>query len=154
LQSIIDAMSGKFEHPQYYNATWITFTVLAWFGVDWLAAARAALRWSAPLVTGLLASALLVAVGTLAVRLHHTSGTRQIYGPTLANQQRVARALAQYAPSSPLTTSVTPYLLDPHALDTLRQLNAGRYATGSYRDLEIRYASPDPASGAIELVAR
>ena len=151
-QMALDGYAGKFLHPQYYNATWVTFTVLAWMAVDWLAMRRAALRWTAPAATAVLATTLLFTVATLAIRLHHTSGTREIYGPTLANQQRVARALAQYASSNPVSTNVVPYQLYPQTLETLRQLNAPRYESRRAGDLEVRYASSDPASGAIELV--
>ena len=151
-QMALDGYAGKFLHPQYYNATWVTFTVLAWMAVDWLAMRRGALQWTAPATTGVLATALLVTVATLAIRLHHTSGTREIYGPTLANQQRVARALARYASHNPVSTNVVPYQLYPHALETLRQLNTARYESRRTGDLEVRYSSHDPASGAIELV--
>ena len=151
-QMALEGYAGKFEHLQYYNATWMTFTVLAWMAVDWLATRRGALRWTAPAATAVLASALLFTVATLAIRLHQTSGTREIYGPTLANQQRVARALVQYAPSNPVSINVVPYQLYPQALETLRQLNAARYESRRLGDLEVRYASSDPASGAIELV--
>lgn len=151
-QMALDGFAGKFEHPQYYNATWMTFTVLAWFAADWLATTRPALRWMAPATTGLLASALLLTVSTLAFRLHRTAGTREIYGPTLANQLRVARALAPYSPRNPVSTNVIPYRLYPHALETLRELHAERYDSGRSGHLEVRYASPDPSSGAIELI--
>src|SRR4029450_2718298 len=83
-QSVIDALSGKFEHPQYYNGTWIAFTLLAWFAVDFIVEQRPAIRWSAVAATGLLAGALLVAVVTIAVRLHVSSGTRAVYGTTIS----------------------------------------------------------------------
>ncbi|MEQ1913096.1 MAG: hypothetical protein ABMA15_30055, partial [Vicinamibacterales bacterium] len=149
-QMALDGYTGKFLHPQYYNATWVTFTVLAWMAVDWLAMRRGTLRWTAPAVTGLLATTLLFTVATLAIRLHHTSGTREVYGPTLASQQRVARELARYAPNNPVSTNVIPYQLYPHALETLRQLNIPRYESRRTGDLEVRYSSSDPASGAIE----
>ena len=153
-QMALDGYAGKFLHPQYYNATWMTFTVLAWMAVDWLAMRRGALRWTAPAATGILATTLLFTVATLAIRLHHTSGTREVYGPTLANQPRVARDLARYAPHNPVSTDVVPYQLYPHALETLRQLSTPRYESRRTGDLEVRYASSDPASGAIALVER
>jgi hypothetical protein len=152
-QSVLDGLSGKFEHPQYYNATWAVFALLSWFAIDWLASATRT-RWLATAAAGLLAAALLTTVGTLGVRLHRTSGTRTIYGPTIANQQDVARELGRYSPRTPLTVSVTPYQTYPHALAILRELNTPRYARGPATPLEVRYASSDPASGAIELVER
>jgi hypothetical protein len=153
-QSLIAAFSGKFEHPQYYNGTWIAFTLLAWFALDFIVEQRPAGRWSAIAATGLLAGALLVEVATIAVRLHVTSGTRAVYGPTISNQQRVARTLARYAPDSLVVPEVDLYVRYPHTLAILRELSPGKGEDRPKGRLEVRYASGDPASGAIEVVAR
>jgi hypothetical protein len=153
-QSVIDAFSGKFEHPHYYNGTWIAFTLLAWFAVDFIVEQRPAIRRSAVAATGLLAGVLLVAVATIAVRLHISSGTRAVYGPTISNQQRVARTLARYAPDSRVVAQVDLYVRYPHTLAILRELNPGNGKDRPKLRLEVRYASRDPASGAIEVVAR
>jgi hypothetical protein len=153
-QAVIDALSGKFEHPQYYNGTWIAFTLLAWFAVDFIVKQRPAIRWSAVASTGLLAAALLVAVATIAVRLHVTRGTRTVYGPTISNQQQVARTLARYAPDSGVVVQVDLYVRFPHTLAILRELNPGHGKDRPKGRLEVRYASGDPASGAIGVVAR
>jgi hypothetical protein len=42
----------------------------------------------------------------------------------------------------------------PHTLAILRQLNVSRRMDLPRRTLELRYASDDPASGAIEIVER
>ena len=86
-QAVIDGISAKFEHPHYQNATWISFVLLAWLAVD-VAERRRVTRWAAIAGTGLLAASLLAAVGALLLGLHRSGGTREIYGPTLANQQR------------------------------------------------------------------
>jgi hypothetical protein len=151
---VIDAFSGKFEHPHYYNGTWIAFTLLAWFAVDFIVEQRPAIRRSAVAATGLLAGVLLVAVATIAVRLHISSGTRAVYGPTISNQQRVARTLARYAPDSRVVAQVDLYVRYPHTLAILRELNPGNGKDRPKLRLEVRYASRDPASGAIEVVAR
>ena len=153
-QVVVDGLSARFQHPQYYNATWIVFALLAWFPIDVAAKAGTALRWSAAAATGLLAVALLVGSGMVAVRLHRSSGTRETYGPTIANQQQVARALARYSPQSRLSIQVVHYNRFPHTLAILRQLTARQPYGRPQRDLEIRYRSDDPASGAIELVER
>jgi hypothetical protein len=153
-QMALDGLTGKYEHPQYYNGTWIAFALFAWYAVDWAAARRSVFRLGAPAITIVLASALLVAVGTVASRLHSLHGTREIYGPTLANQQRIARELARYSPASPLSIGVFPYTLYPQGLEILRQLNPPRYQSNRYAELEIRYSSRNPASGAIQLVPR
>ena len=101
-----------------------------------------------------MAAALLLAVGTLALRLHRNRGTRDIYGPTLANQQEIARELARYAPTSSVQSDVTMWERFPHTLAILRRLNPGRAADLPRRTIELRYASGDRASGAVEMVAR
>ena len=150
-QSVMSAISGKFEHPQYYNGTWIAFILLAWFAVDAMAERRTTLRLAAIAMTSVLAGSLVIAVATIAVRLHRSGGTREVYGPTIGNQQRVARVLARYSRTSPVEAHVSLYERYPYTLAILRELNPGR---GPARDLEVRYASGDPASGAIEVVAR
>ena len=46
-QAVIHGISAKFEHPHYHNGTWISFVLLAWLAVDWLAERRRAARWAA-----------------------------------------------------------------------------------------------------------
>jgi hypothetical protein len=153
-QGVIHGLSGKFEHPHYHNATWITFVLLSWFAVDGVVRLRSPLRWSAIAATGVLAVALVTSVALLTVRLHRTGGTRELYGPTIANQLRVGRALAQYSPKSRLESEVIHYSRFPHTLEILRQLTAGDDQDRPERNLQLRYASDDPASGVIELVQR
>jgi uncharacterized membrane protein YuzA (DUF378 family) len=153
LQSVIDGVSAKYQHPHYQNATWISFVLLAWLAVD-AAERRRTTRWAATTGTGLLAGSLLASVAALMVGLHRSSGTREVYGATLASQQRVARALANYAPASDVQCHVIMWERFPHTLAILRQLNPGRRADRPQRTLEVRYVSEDPSSGAIELVER
>jgi hypothetical protein len=153
-QAVIGAISGKFGHSQYYNGTWIVFTLLAWVAVDFLAERRSPIRWSGVAVTGLLAAALLATVVTIAVRLHCSRGTRGVYGPTISNQQRVARTIARYSPSSRVVSHVSLYKRYPHTLAILRELNPGPPGDRLAWDADVRYASDDPASGAIEVVRR
>jgi hypothetical protein len=153
-QAVVDGFAGKFEHPQYYNATWIAFVMLAWFAADAAVAFGSWLGWTARLATASLALALGVTVAIIAIRLHLSGGTREIYGPTIANQQRVARQLARYAPQTHLASEVSLYERYPHTLIILRGLNARRYYDRAAGDLTLRYASVDPASGWIELVER
>jgi hypothetical protein len=152
-QALIDGISTKYDHPHYQNATWISFVLLAWFAVD-CAERRQTTRSAATIATGLLAVSLFASVGGLLIGLHWSGGTREIYGPTLANQLRVARALARYAPASDVQNQVSMYERFPHTLAILRQLNAGRRADLPQRNLELRYVSADPSSGRIELVER
>jgi hypothetical protein len=150
-QSVIDGISGKFQHPHYQNGTWIACVLLAWLAVDHLANGRRAARWTATAATGVLASALLLAVGALALTLHRSHGTRDVYGPTLANQQQVVRALAHYASTSDVDVQVNMWQQFPRTLAILRQLNAARQVGLPRATVQLRYASGDPASGAIEM---
>jgi hypothetical protein len=152
-QAIIGGLSGKFEHPQYSNGTWIASVLLAWLAADFIVTRRSGLRWAAIAATALTAVALFVATITVEERLHYTHGTREIYGPTIANQQRVARMLAQFPTDAHVDVSIDLYQRYPHVLTVLRELNPGRDDGAAPRSLEIRYASEDPASGGIQLVA-
>ena len=87
--------------------------------------------------------------------LHRSRGTRDIYGPTLANQQQVARALARYAPDSDVQVHVNMWQRFPQTLAILRRAERRRArSTCRGATIELRYASADPASGAIEMVVR
>ena len=153
-QSVLHGLTAKFEHPHYHNGTWISLVVLSWLTVDWLAAGPRAARMAGWVTTAALAASLLTAVGTLALCLHRSQGTRDVYGPTLANQQRVARELAHYAPDSDVEVHVNMWERFPHTLATLRALNRRAEGTQRRQAIELRYVSPDPASGAIELAVR
>jgi hypothetical protein len=153
-QSAADGISSRFQHPHYQNGTWIVFVLLAWLAVDALAARRGAAQNGARLVTGVLLAALVLTSGTLAIELRRHGGTREVYGPTLANQLRVARGLARYDPDSDVEIRVAMWERYPHTLAVLRELSRHRFLRGPQRDLLVRYASADEASGVIELVER
>jgi hypothetical protein len=152
-QAVVHGTSAKFEHPHYQNGTWIATVLLAWLAVDALARRGAAGRLAAAGGTGALVLANAAAVATLAVRLHDRGGTREAYGPTLANQQQVARAMARYAADSPVENRVAMWARFPHTLATLRQLHPSAGAAPRAA-LRLDYASPDPRSGAIQLRVR
>jgi hypothetical protein len=109
---------------------------------------------TATAATAVLAASLLTSVGTLALGLHRSRGTRDVYGPTLANQQQVARELARYAPDSDVEVHVNMWQRFPHTLATLRALNRRTEGGLRHQRIEVGYVSPDPASGAIELIVR
>ncbi|MEO7271379.1 MAG: hypothetical protein ABIX28_03625 [Vicinamibacterales bacterium] len=148
-QAVIHGVTAKFEHPHYDNGTRIALVVVAWVAVDWLAAGPKVARVAAITATAALAAALLIAVGSLAVGLHRSQGTRDVYGPTLANQQQVARALARYAPDSEVQVHVNMWERFPHTLATLRALNSRPVTTATRRTIELHDATTDPASGAV-----
>jgi hypothetical protein len=152
-QIVLDAVTGKFEHPHYQNGTWIAFVLLAWMAVD--RAVRGPRVWArvAAAVTVLIAVADAGSVALLLARLHGR-GTREVYGPTLANQQAVARGLARYSPASRIDSEVVMWNRFPHTLDTLRELNRSHRADLPVASLQLRYASDDPDSGLVELVEK
>jgi hypothetical protein len=153
-QSIINGLSAKYEHPHYHLGLWPVFALLAWYAVDAMARAGSRTRRVAWVATGLLAAVNLAAVGGLAIRLHRTHGTREVYGPTLANQQQVARALARFAPDSEVRNHVIMWEKFPHTLDLLRRLNPSSGSTLPRRRVDLTYASGNPSSGAIVLIER
>jgi hypothetical protein len=151
-QSALDGLSGRFQHPHYHNGTWIAFVLLAWMAVDTCATRLGTLRRCAHAVTGLLVVSLAASVTGLAVGLHRTGGTREVYGPTLANQQTIAKRLADFAPTSDVQIQVSMWERFPHTPAILRALHRSRRIDLPRRDFAVRYASDDPASGAIALV--
>lgn len=153
-QSVIDGISGRYQHPHYHNGTWIAFVLLAWMIVDLASARRDMWRWTAVAATATLATAVTAVVAGLAIGLHRTGGTREVYGPTLANQQAVARRLADYAPTSDVQIQVIMWDRFPHTPAILRELRRSRRSATPRRDLVVRYASEDPASGVIEVAER
>lgn len=149
LQAIIHGASAKFEHPHYQNGTWIATVLLAWFAVDWLVRRGTVTRALALVAVGALTLVNVGVVCTLAVSLHYSQGTREVYGPTLANQQQVARALAGYAAGSEIDNRVIQWDRYPHTLATLRALQTTRRLDLPRRRLRLDYVSDDPRSGGI-----
>ena len=153
-QSLADGISSRYQHPHYQNGTWIVFVLLAWLAVDALAARGGAIRHTAGLVTGVLAGSLMLTVAALAIEVRRHGGTREVYGPTLANQLQVAGALARHGPGSTVEIRVAMWERFPHTPDILREFLRHRYVHGPQRDFLVRHASADESSGVIELVDR
>jgi hypothetical protein len=153
-QSIIDGISSRYQHTYYQNGTWIVTVLLAWLAVDTVSAFRRVGRPASGLATAALAGALALAVAGLAIGLRQSGGTREVYGPTLANQLEVARALGGYDPASNIEINVSMWERFPHTPAVLRELSQRRQAGLPQRRLLVRYASADPASRVIELVER
>lgn len=153
-QMLFDGITGKWHHPHYHNGTWIAFVLFAWIATDWVVQRRSPLRWLAPVATGVLAAALVTSVTVLAFRIRTNGGTRDTYGPTLANQMRVAREAARHQPPSPVRSEVWIYSQFPHTFETLKRLLGPGGAPLPPSPLRVRYASDDPAKGVIELTGR
>lgn len=153
-QAVIAGVSARFEHPHYLNGIWIGLVLLSWLAVDRLAHAPRAVRSIAPIVTSVLAVSLAGTVIALALHLHRWSGTRETYGPTLANQQEVARVLAGCTPDTPLEIEVAHYLRFPHTIEVLRSIARAPTPPARAHEIRIRYRSSDPRSGAIAAIVR
>ena len=152
-QSLIHGLSARFGHPHYQNGAWIATVWLAWAAADALrrsAKGRAIALGGA----GAIVAANAAAVLALAVGLHRTHGTREVYGPTLANQQSVARDLSAYAPTSEIDNRVIMWQRFPHTLATLRALNASKRVDLPRVQLILDYASTDPQDGSIAVAPR
>ena len=128
--------------------------VLTWYAIDAVARWRTAGERTAGALTMGLGGALALSVIALAVQLHRTGGTREVYGPTLANQLQVARAMAAYDAGSEIEIQVSMWERFPHAPAVLRELSRRRQVQLRRRPLLVRYASDTAASGVIELVER
>ena len=105
-------------------------------------------------VCGPYAAALATTILLLIASIHRSGGTREGYGPTLANQMQIATELRQYSAAVPLDFKVLNYQKFPRALETLRLLQpstSGQLQQASH--LSIVYASSETTSGRIRLIA-
>jgi hypothetical protein len=150
-QVILDGVTRSYEHPHYYNATWIVYALFAWFAVDALAVRgrkRAANGLTAILGLSLTAITVVTMGG-----IHAHGGTRSLrYGPTLANQEDVARTLQSYPPDVTIASNVPPYVLFPQAVEALQCLLGPTAEHRLQRWLTVRYASADPRDGRVIVV--
>ena len=153
-QAVIHGLSGKFEHPHYQNGTWIATVLLAWLTVDTLVRRPSTRPLAVASVILVLASNLAV-TATLAWRIHEGRGIRNdVYGPTLARQQAVARTLAPVAPDSPLDNRIDLWARFPGTLETLRALQPGRPGERPRAAIVLDYASPDPRRADVRVILR
>jgi 4-amino-4-deoxy-L-arabinose transferase-like glycosyltransferase len=98
-QMAVNMATATFNHPHYYNATWIAAAVLVWLGADTIwryTAARAVF----------VGHALMLAAATLGIawNMRKHGGDQRTYGPTLSNQVAVGREIAALRPSEVLLT--------------------------------------------------
>ncbi|MFN7978536.1 MAG: hypothetical protein U0P30_10390 [Vicinamibacterales bacterium] len=154
MQSVVHGLSGKFEHPHYQNGTWIATVLLAWLALDALAS-RASTRRLAVAVTALVLATNAAALSTLAWRIHDGHGVRNdLYGPSLAEQQVVARILAPLSPDSPLDTRVDLWIRFPDTLATLRALQPVPAGERPRANVVLDYASTDPRRADVRVIVR
>ncbi len=154
LQAVVHGISGKFEHPHYQNGTWISTVLLTWLAVDALVR-RPSTRRLAVAVTLLVLMTNGASVASVAWRLHEGRGTRNAeYGPTLAEQQTVARLLAPLAIDSPLETRVDLWVRFPDTLQTLRTLQPTPPGERPRANIVLDYASVDPRRADVRVIVR
>jgi hypothetical protein len=147
VQIPLDGLTPAYGHPHYYNGTWAAYAALMWIALDALVRWRAWLGW-------FVGAAQIVAVSgicaLLLVRVLQTQGTRDDhFGPTLANELEVVREFGAYGRGSSARLDVVMY---PHALKALSDLCAIEQPPDApVRKLVVRYATPDPNDGRVEL---
>jgi hypothetical protein len=148
-QAILNVLSATQGQPHYYNGTWIHLFFFFWFAVSF-----AASRTWVKTLFGVYAVAMAAILIFLPIKLHLSAGNRIIrYGPTLANQIKVAKKLNQYHPKSVVETEVENVEKAPHAINFLQELYANASpSSGPQLRLLIRYARPERNNGMIELV--
>jgi len=111
--------TGTFGPPHYFNSTWMVYAVFVWVGIDALVRRLSWLRLWVPVQVG----SLLVFLVGFALSMHALGGARFVhYGPTIANQIEVARALGTLAPNSGLLIEVKHQRLFQASVMTLADL--------------------------------
>jgi hypothetical protein len=145
-QSLLDGNRRVSDGPQYFNATWIAYTVFAWLAVD--ALLRAAWHTSVlvRLALPVYAAALLVVLGSAVFKIARDGGAwSENYGAALDDQLRAFAQLQQYSAASPRQISVRQWTDHPWVLDkdlpALVQAPAGPRPT---RQLIVGYRSAFP----------
>jgi hypothetical protein len=121
-QALLDGMTGAEGFTHYFNATWIAFAVLAWFGLE----STRRVPWLAPATTLSVGAASLTVLLFLLANVHTRGPSREHYGPTLANQTAVARALDRYGPGTQVEVLASSVLRFPDGLRVLRLLDTRR----------------------------
>jgi hypothetical protein len=130
------------DPPHYLNALWLVIFVFVSLGVTAVWGER---RWRRTFwVYGLcLWIGLLYVVGDL----HHHSGTRQRYGPTLENQLAVADALCRYPIDTPVVRELSERGTFPKTVHALRMVRcAHKEPDPSLKDRRLRIGYVEPAN--------
>jgi hypothetical protein len=147
-QIVLNGMTGTARRPHYYNGTWIIFVLFAWLCMD-AAGNLGVARW----IMVPYGAAQVVVLALLVAQVHRNGGSRDGYGPTVANQMQIASELKQYSPETPIRMDVLNYQQYPHALQSVRSLDPPdtRRALRNTQ-LAVVYASPNPSDGRIKLI--
>ena len=139
--------SGLRNHPNYYSGAWIAALYFLMLGITELWSRRWFRRAFA-----IYCAALAVFFATIIVKVHVNHGTRNMqYGPTLSNQDAVARQLNRYLNDAPLAPTALSPKIFPHAIGALRRLDDGPRNSLYEGTFDIRYATDDWRDGSIEI---
>ena len=144
---MINGLTATYGRPQYYNATWIAFALLAWLMLG---------RMRSSFAHGLTTAHAVAATVIIVIVLIHndtTAGTRDPgHGPAMAEQLRIARELARYDPASTLVNEVPFFDYAPICLLALDRLVEHPADPLPATTLVLQYASDDPADARLKLI--
>jgi len=152
-QAILDGFERIDLMPHYFNATWIAYVLLAWYGVD--AARRRSRRWAMGvyLYAAAYIAPVLIVLVTGIYFIHVNSGTRAVdYGTVLREQMRAAQRINEFSPDCPVDMTYPQWSLFPWALRDLIALLPPKTSPRPVRRLVVRYrdAYPDDARIAVD----
>lgn len=151
-QLLLNGLTKTWGHPQYFNATWIAFALLAWLTVNWLIAMQPVVAHG---MTAVWAASLAVIVIVLHLHLQTTAGTRDTHhGPTLAAQIAVARQIAAYDANSKLSTNLAFFHNARLALPTLVRLQPRPAQPLPAATLQVQFARDDPGNARLRLIVK
>lgn len=148
-QLVLNGITKTWGLPQYFNATWIAFALLAWLALNRIAILRPN---AAHTVTAVYATSLAVIVIILNIHLRTTAGTRDIHhGPTLATQLQLAREIARYDPKSQVVTDLKFFHNARHAMPILLRLIPHAQRPLAPAILKVEYATESPSNARLKL---
>jgi 4-amino-4-deoxy-L-arabinose transferase-like glycosyltransferase len=141
-QMAVNMVTATFNHPHYYNATWIAGAVLVWLGAESLWRYRAARAV-------FVGHALVLGAATLGIAWHMRKhgGDQRTYGPTLSNQVAVGREVAALRPNEVLLKG-SYFELRPRGPRAAMRL-AGYDGSGPGPRVVVQPLSNDPDNGRI-----
>jgi len=148
-QLVLNGMTKTWGHPQYFNATWIAFAIMAWLSVNRIASIRPAAAHS---VIAIYATSLAGIIVVLLIHLNQTAGTRDTHhGPTLNAQLQLAREIARYDSQSKITTDIKFFHNARQAIPTLQRLASPAQHPLKPAILHVEFASDNPANARLKL---
>jgi Dolichyl-phosphate-mannose-protein mannosyltransferase len=152
-QGVLDGFERIDLMAHYFNATWIAYVLLAWYGVDGVR--RRSRKWAMGVyvfAACYLAPVLFVLI-TGVYFIHVNGGTRAVdYGTVLREQMQAAQRISEFSPDCPVDMTYPQWSLFPWALRDLIDLLPPKTGPRPLRRVSVRYrnASLDDARIAID----